>query len=121
MSSVVLWELRMKQQTARFWSGPLPLQSDQPATVSGLARIRGTPNIALMNHKECTRRYWTAGAGAGLVRVEVIVPTQDRDVILKMARRHRDVGKPPSDEARAHIGGLHARRKTQSSVTCPGR
>jgi hypothetical protein len=67
-----------------------------------------------MNQKERTRRYRTVGAGAGLVRVEVLVPTEDRDVIVEMARQLRDATKPLSDEA----GALYDEALSRFKTTC---
>ena len=60
-----------------------------------------------------TERYRTKGAGAGLVRVEVLVPPEARAAILKEAarmRRERRSGLSDSlsalyDEAFARFGG----------------
>jgi len=54
-----------------------------------------------MSQKDRTHRYRTVGGGAGLVRVEVLVPKEDRAVIVETARRLREARKPLSDEARA--------------------
>lgn len=57
-----------------------------------------------MTQRERTERYRTAGAGSGMVRVEVLVPPDGRAAILKEASRLR---RRARDEAGTELEQLY--------------
>jgi hypothetical protein len=76
----------------------------------GVSRIR---YIWAMGQKDRTNRYKTIGGGVDLVRVEVLVPREGRQVIIETARRLRQTRQSISDEASALHDEALSRFKTR--------
>jgi hypothetical protein len=70
--------------------------------------------LSRMGQKDRTNRYKTFGSGAGLVRVEVLVPREGRQVIVETARRLREARQSLSEEASA----LHDEALSRFKTTC---
>ena len=59
-----------------------------------------------MGQRERVKRYKTEGAAAGLVRVEVLVPPEDRDAIVSLAARLRQNHRQQADLVRLHQAAM---------------
>jgi len=55
-----------------------------------------------MGLRERIKRYRTDGGAAGLVRVEVLVPPEDRGEVVRLAARLRQVHRRRADLIRLH-------------------
>jgi hypothetical protein len=78
-----------------------------------LAPYPGYAIFASMGQKDRTDRYKTVGGGVGLVRVEVLVPKQDRHVVIETARQLRAARQSLSDQASALHDEALSRFKTR--------
>jgi hypothetical protein len=67
-----------------------------------------------MSQKDRTHRYKTVGSGADLVRVEVLVPKEGREVIIETARKLREARDALSEEASA----LHEEALSRFKARC---
>jgi hypothetical protein len=67
-----------------------------------------------MAQKDRTHTYRTVGGGADLVRVEVLVPKEGREVIIETARKLRAAREILSDEAKA----LHEEALSRFKARC---
>lgn len=74
-----------------------------------------------MGQKDRTQRYRESGAGAGLVRVEVLVPRDARSHIVNEARRLREQHRPMPGGAEAlppALVALHDEALTRYPTRC---
>ena len=65
--------------------------------------VSGRRYIRTMAKRERQQRYLGEGAGAGLVRVETLVPADGRDEILRLASRLRGQARDRVSEAKKGI------------------
>lgn len=63
-----------------------------------MAAVSGRRYIGAMAKRKRQQRYLKEGAGAGLVRVETLVPADGRDAILKLASRLRRAARKRAPE-----------------------
>jgi hypothetical protein len=68
-----------------------------------MANVSGRRYIRAMAKRKRQQRYLKEGAGAGLIRVETLVPVDGRDAILKLASRLRRQARKRASEPKKGI------------------
>ena len=69
-----------------------------------------------MAHKDRVHRYKTEGGAAELVRVEVLIPPQDRGALLEQAAQMRAVYR--QKKSQSNLAALHQQAMQNFSASC---
>lgn len=84
-----------------------------PVWMPSTCIVSGIRYLYLMGQKDRTDRYKTVGAGVGLVRVEVLVPKEDRQAVIETARQLREARQSLSGQANTLYDEALSRFKTR--------